>query len=619
MMLLTRAFVRVFLEWSNRKLDFLSQELLRNEVAVVLTQLLVKILTEQQEDGSWSDRSCDITAYAVLTLTSLFPFPWADALGSKISTAIERGRVFLDHVPFRWHRPSYIWIEKVVYCSPVLSQAYCLAALYAASSNKSIDWSGKVRAMFQCGSPGTVEKMSHFFSGLPLFSHEPRWKLMASVTESFMFLPTLLEADLGVFTRDGDPNRKHVQYIPFTWTGCNNLRTQVDSATLWDMMLVSLLIYQIDEFMETIVTAQPASSLEIIKASITRLCKEEEEEPQSMSTITGSRKRPSDSATEHSNKSFCPTTTAAMVTPSSTTPTLLGQDIESTLSRFVNYFTSHPKASRSPPSVRISLRRDLCAFLLAHFTQLEDSRRLASQRRGQGYEESPTFSPSNHNNSNPTSPRLPTTFVSPATSYYTWVHTTSADHTSCPFVFTFYTCLIAPALGIECFPTAEQQYVAQDVARRLATMCRMYNDYGSVARDRAEGNLNSVDFPEFAGKRERSKSCSCEAATEDCGCSNQVAASVRRGDVTTATGAPTLLDDAVREVSEATVIEEYEKAKKDLSWLAEYERRGMDAALQELGRLVANEGLMEKVRLFVDVTDLYGQMYVARDLTERVK
>ena len=614
MMLLTRAFVRVFIEWSNGKLDFLSQELLRNEVAVILTQLLVKILMEQQEDGSWSGRSCDITAYAVLTLTSLFPFPWADTLGSKISTAIERGRIFLDHVPFRWHEPSYIWIEKVAYCSPVLSQAYCLAALYAASSNKSIDWSVEVRAMFQGGSPGTVEKMSHFFSGLPLFGQEPKWKLMASVTESFMFLPTLLEADLGVFPRNGDPNRKHVQYIPFTWIGCNNLRIQVDSATIWDMMLVSLLIYQIDEFMETIVTAQPASSLEIIKASITRLCKEEE--PQSMSTTTGSHKRPSDSETEHSNNIYCPTTTAAIVTPSSTTPNLLGQDIESTLSRFVKFFTSHPKATRSPPSVQISLRRDLCAFLLAHFTQLEDSRRLTSQRCGQGYEESPTFSPSNSNNSNPTSTRPTTTFLSPATSYYTWVHTTSADHTSCPFVFTFYTCLIAPAQGLECFPTTEQQYVAQDVARRLATMCRMYNDYGSVARDRTEGNLNSIDFPEFAGKRrERSNNCSCEAATEACGCSNQVAGSGRRGDV----GAPTLLDDAVKDVSEANVIGEYEKAKKELSWLAEYERRGMDAALQELGRLVADQGLMEKVRLFVDVTDLYGQMYVARDLTERVK
>lgn len=28
-------------------------------------------------------------------------------------------------------------------------------------------------------------------------------------------------------------------------------------------------------------------------------------------------------------------------------------------------------------------------------------------------------------------------------------------------------------------------------------MCRMYNDYGSVQRDKEERNLNSVDFEEF--------------------------------------------------------------------------------------------------------------------------
>ena len=160
--------------------------------------------------------------------------------------------------------------------------------------------------------------------------------------------------------------------------------------------------------------------------------------------------------------------------------------------------------------------------------------------------------------------------------------------------------------------------MAQDVARRLSTMCRMYNDYGSVARDRAEGNLNSLNFPEFAGKR-TGKSRSYDPATEACGCSNRVAGSEQEGAATPAPGAPNLLDENVKDVNEAKVIGEYEEAKKSLFWLAEYERRGMDAALQELGRLVADEGLMEKVRLFVDVTDLYGQMYVARDLTERVK
>lgn len=28
-------------------------------------------------------------------------------------------------------------------------------------------------------------------------------------------------------------------------------------------------------------------------------------------------------------------------------------------------------------------------------------------------------------------------------------------------------------------------------------MCRQYNNYGSIARDAVDGNLNSVNFPKF--------------------------------------------------------------------------------------------------------------------------
>lgn len=33
----------------------------------------------------------------------------------------------------------------------------------------------------------------------------------------------------------------------------------------------------------------------------------------------------------------------------------------------------------------------------------------------------------------------------------------------------------------------------------LGRMCRQYNDYGSLARDQEERNLNSLNFPEFCG------------------------------------------------------------------------------------------------------------------------
>lgn len=49
----------------------------------------------------------------------------------------------------------------------------------------------------------------------------------------------------------------------------------------------------------------------------------------------------------------------------------------------------------------------------------------------------------------------------------------------------------------DCVVGAMQKYLAQVLVRHLATMFRMYNDYGSIARDRVERNVNSVNFPEF--------------------------------------------------------------------------------------------------------------------------
>jgi hypothetical protein len=86
-----------------------------------------------------------------------------------------------------------------------------------------------------------------------------------------------------------------------------------------------------------------------------------------------------------------------------------------------------------------------------------------------------------------------------AQSFFTCVRSTSADHISCPYVFALVACLMSSMLagGRDVFETPEQKYSAADVCRHLATMCRMHNDYGSVRQDELEGNLNSVNFPEF--------------------------------------------------------------------------------------------------------------------------
>ena len=202
-----------------------------------------------------------------------------------------------------------------------------------------------------------------------------------------------------------------------------------------------------------------------------------------------------------------------------------------------------------------SLKIELRTFLKAHMEQSEDNDRFGAQ----GVEQSAR-----------------TTFQTPRSSFYRWVQSTSSDHTSCPYSFHFYQCLLSQnkqkASKSDCFQSTEEKYIAEAMCRHLAVMCRMYNDYGSIVRDQDEANLNSVNFPEFT----------------------------RGNNGTTDVDAP----------------------KKKLFSLAEYERNNMESAMTRLWELAgvdkAQRQVMEQVKIFCNVTDLYGQTYVARDIASRM-
>jgi len=113
-------------------------------------------------------------------------------------------------------------------------------------------------------------------------------------------------------------------------------------------------------------------------------------------------------------------------------------------------------------------------------------------------------------------------------------------------------------------------------------MSRMYNDYSSIARDREERNLNSVNFPEF--HTEQKDSISTDENPE------------------------------VREKS----------LKVAVLALAGYEKECSRVAAKILEGDLRKGSPKEKrtaeaVRLFVSVTELYAEIYVAKDLTNRVK
>jgi hypothetical protein len=147
-----------------------------------------------------------------------------------------------------------------------------------------------------------------------------------------------------------------------------------------------------------------------------------------------------------------------------------------------------------------------------------------------------------------------------------------------------------------CFEDAYTGYVAGTLERRLSAMCRMYNDYGSVSRDKVEGNLNSMDFTEF--HYDGAKGAKKEVANAK---ANGVNGEHRNG------------TEHVEEVE--TEKGEEKKRKEQLMAIAEFEREGMEHAMRRLGEIVPSKTAIDMLRVFIDVTDTFGLVYVQKDIS----
>lgn len=546
-MLLANALTTVLQLWQNGSLQDLSKDLL-HKVPLVLWEILVQTIQEQQLTGAWYNGSCEITAYATLTLVAGSNSPFAALLGEKLQTSLVYARAFLEANISQWDKGATIWVEKVSYNSAILSNAYCISAVQAPI----FTWipTGDGNGLINVPSKA-VSQFAQFYSCLPLFANEPTWRLKSSLAEGFLWFPRLAARRLDIFPRTNMEEDKYLQYIPQTWTMCNNLHDGALAPDLmWEMMIISMLNYQADEFLEAVVEKHMMDQFDAVCALVERLCDDPNpngEEQLSESDDSNSESLFSDVATKPNGIYETP------VSLNGDLPDMAY--VEQVLRRFIAYILAHPAVVRCPPSVQRTLRRELKVFILAHLTHAEDNARFRAQSLAAD---------------------RTTEFATPRSSYYSWVRSTSADHTSCPYSFHFLSCLIAKP-GEPAFKGVRQRYLAEDMCRHLATMCRQYNDYGSIVRDRAEKNLNSVNFPEF-----------CEEK---------------------ATGA-----------GPKTVAQLEQKLKDGLMWVAEYERECCMTALDRLENETGLDARTKRIlKMFVDVTDLYGQIYVARDIASRMR
>ncbi|KAI9692681.1 MAG: hypothetical protein M1820_009475 [Bogoriella megaspora] len=544
-MLLSEALVKALRLWDNDTFSGLDVQMI-DEVPSVLAQALSTVLSRQNSDGCWGDGSSEITAYAILALTNLASIPVTGiALEQACTDAIARGREFLlDSKPL-WKRPRAVWIEKVTYSSPLLCQTYCLAALKA-----SIDTASWSKATEQL-TVETVKKFIGFFSSLPLFSdlQDKELILRCALAESSAYSRSLHRVKRSIFPRKQMQPDKYLEYIPLTWTASRIIgpSSKVTGDVLEEMMRISMLNYQVDEYMETALHEKFGHDIDSARALVRRIC--------CSADSRGTCRTVGNTAMV--SKVHC---NGRSPDVSQENPAVNGtgqlQEIEQVLSSYVNRITSHTRVLAAPTSVQARLRLELDSFFQAHITQIEDNMKISSQKQAFSSSQQSSVGPQTHQ-------------YHPQKSFFDWVHTTGADHTSCPFSLIYFCCLIN---GHSCFQNARLEFLMRDLCRHLASSCRMYNDYGSLTRDCLEMNLNSLDFGEFALDR----------------ASN---------------------DDSVNEATR----------KEDLLWLAGYESEGVRRTMRSLEEEGIDESILAALKLFINVTDLYGQIYIARDIAARMR
>lgn len=599
---------------------------LRMRVYITLFQACLRALLRQSNPNSIEE-----TAYHVLVLCEARRLPLFESLAPVVDDKLNTLIFLLENSTESAieSTSNRLWIEKVSYGSRVLTQSYKLAALKAASQPVRASETTFLDAA--SARPDTSKKFVKLLKQTPLFASTPEWQIQASMTEASLFQPLLRRRRCDVFPRKNMAPDQYFDLIPLTWTSCNNRSTRFVSANfMYEMMVISFLCFQADEFMEAVAGPAFQGNLSSLRRLINDIFEElaldaigdgnefqpmDRSKSTSESTVTvvnGVR----NAETQNRRKTGLELTEGSLANSSPIAPdqTPEYQEVLNALIRFVYHIAGHRSVRTASAWDQRSTLRELQIYLQAHVTQSEDNQYLVqTRRRGNISRESwPDEKITNKHQ-----PPHSICGSSLKDGYFRWIRDTSGDHTACTYAYAFAGCLISSSMRQrnhqigryrsrdqtanrsqcptdrsvtteESFPTGCTKYLSAVACQHLAAMCRMYNDYGSVARDAAEDNLNSVDFPELRGSPSR---CGQIRSAGDYGLNGDF----RNGDLH----------------------HRVEENKKTLFALAQYERKWFQDAMERLReemQALGRKRNMEAWDLFSDVTDLYGQIYMVRDI-----
>ena len=470
-MLFAECFLDIFEISQHTKPTLVSAEDLENRAPIIIVQMLAKVLSSQNSDGSWGPRGCsETTAYALLALIAMAKLPHLSVLNMEIRHAVERGRQALLMVSDTWVKSHSLWIGKTAYGSDRLSEAFSLAAMHKPFKLHSSNQQNEVPVDKKSRK---ILALAKFFHGLNNLASEPVFKIKAGALESTLYVSMLKAMRNDIFPPTAaKENDKYLDYIPIMWTINSLIRgTFIPPQLVWDFAVLAMFIFLVDEYMESKVAKFSMEEFLAFRKGIEDVFSIDDS---LQSSIEPDWKKklmhihPIDSSSIQSDR-----VRAAL----------------SVFGAWAQYHMTYESVVSASAMDLLDLRTETRNYLLYHIHQLEDNHRLAKQP---------------HSSST-------LCFLTPRMGYAPWLHTVGGSHIGAGIGLTFFACVAGSRIrgeGKDCFGTVKQKLMAWNCNAHSAKQLRIYNDYGSVGRDAKEDNLNSVNFPEFFGDGDEARDCS---------------------------------------------------------------------------------------------------------------
>ena len=232
------------------------------KIILVLFQILSRTLQQQSPDGSWGHSgSREETSYALIGLTYVASMAFTAPLWDQIQNAVQRGRSYLTSInalgDLKLTPKDFIWVAKVSYGVENVCYSYVLAALNVAVPHCVLGLEQLVDLPLEI-----VEKSTQFYATLPRFEDVGKWRIKAWIVEGYLFMSVLQSQRFDVFSGNEAVVDLYSQYIPFSWTAANGLAdVGMGGQSLSDMMQISTLIFQIDEFFQDVVERRDISAI----------------------------------------------------------------------------------------------------------------------------------------------------------------------------------------------------------------------------------------------------------------------------------------------------------------------------------------------------------------------